>query len=127
VSALRTVVAAIIVVTSSVAPALARPASGDLSSIDGRVREQRVRTATPDIVLAQAQTQSPKQEQQQEFTPIEQLPAQEQLPAARLLIVAYAFVLAALFFYVVSVSRRVGAVRREVQRLEADLKRSGRA
>jgi hypothetical protein len=80
-----------------------------------------------DSVVARAQAQGPKQEQQNEFTPIEQLPPQEQLPAARLLIAAYVFVLAALFLYVVSVSRRVGVVRREVQRLEADLKRTGRA
>ena len=75
---------------------------------------------------APGQSQTPRQEQQTEFIPLDQLPPQEQLPAARLLIAAYAFVLAALFLYVVSVARRVGAVHREVQRLEADLKRSGR-
>jgi len=75
---------------------------------------------------AQGQSQTPRQEQQTEFIPLDQLPPQEQLPAARLLIAAYAFVLAALFLYVLSVARRVGAVHREVQRLETDLKRSGR-
>ncbi len=73
------------------------------------------------------QTPQPSQEQQGEFVPLEQLPPQEQLPAARLLVIAYAFVLGALFVYVVSVSRRLGQVRREVERLETDLKRSGRA
>jgi hypothetical protein len=73
-------------------------------------------------------TQPPAEPQQQnEFVPLDQLPPQEQLPAARLLIAAYSFVLAALFLYVVSVARRVGDVRREVQRLETDLKRSSRA
>jgi CcmD family protein len=72
------------------------------------------------------QSQTPRQEQQTEFVPLDQLPPQEQLPAPRLLIAAYVFVLAALFFYVLSVSRRLGAVHREVQRLEADLRKSGR-
>ena len=107
-STLRTLVAAILVVVASAASAFGRPASVE-------------------SVVAQAQPQGPRQEQQNEFTPIEQLPPQEQLPAARLLIAAYVFVLAALFLYVVSVSRRVAVVRREVERLEADLKRTGRA
>jgi hypothetical protein len=72
------------------------------------------------------QSQTPRQEQQTEFIPLDQLPPQEQLPAPRLLIAAYVFVLAVLFTYVVSVSRRLGAVHREVQRLEADLRKSGR-
>src|SRR5690349_18557586 len=64
---------------------------------------------------------------QGEFVPLDQLPPQEQLPAPRLLIAAYSFVVAAQFVYVISVSRRLTAVRREVERLEADMKRSGRA
>jgi CcmD family protein len=66
-------------------------------------------------------------QQQDEFIPIDQLPPSEQLPAARLLIAAYSFVVAALFVYVVSVSRRLTSVRREMERLEIDMKRSGRA
>jgi len=73
------------------------------------------------------QTTRPQQEQQNEFVPIDQLPPQEQLPAARLLVIAYAFVMGALFIYVISVARRLGNVRREVERLEAEVKRSGRA
>jgi CcmD family protein len=86
-----------------------------------------------DSVRAQAAAQSPlqaqsaQQQQQNEFVPLDQLPPQEQLPAGRLLIVAYAFVVGALFVYIVSLSRRLTSVRREVERLEADLKRSGRA
>ena len=68
--------------------------------------------------------QSPKQ--QDEFVPISQLPPQDQLPAAPLLISAYAVVLVVLFGYMLSVSRRLSSVQREVQRLEGDLKRSGR-
>lgn len=65
-------------------------------------------------------------QQQDEFVPIEELPAQDQLPAAPLLVGAYSFVVLALFAYVLSVARRLGTVQREMERLEADLKRGGR-
>ncbi len=63
---------------------------------------------------------------QDEFVPIDELPPQDQLPAAPLLVAAYAFVVLALFAYVVSVARRLGEVQRDLDRLESDLKRSGR-
>ena len=66
-------------------------------------------------------------EQQNEFIPIDQLPPQDQLPAAPLLIAAYAIVMVALFVYVVSVARRLGAVQKELERLESDMKRGSRA
>jgi CcmD family protein len=69
--------------------------------------------------------QTPTQPQQQdEFIPIDQLPPQDQLPAAPLLIGAYAFVMLALFGYIFSVARRLSAVEREFERLESDTKRS---
>ena len=71
-----------------------------------------------------AAQQDPRQ--QEEFTPIDQLPPQEQLPAAPLLVGAYAFVLLMLFGYLVMVSRRLSAIQTEVDRLDADLKRSGK-
>ena len=61
-----------------------------------------------------------------EFVPISQLPAQDQLPAAPLLVTAYAFVWLALFGYLVSVGRRLGKVQREVDRLESDIARGTR-
>ena len=61
-----------------------------------------------------------------EFVPISQLPPQDQLPAAPLLVTAYAFVWVVLFGYVVSVARRLTKVQREVERLEADIKRGTR-
>jgi len=70
-----------------------------------------------------AQTQP---RQQEEFTPIDQLPPQDQLPAAPLLIGAYAFVLLMLFGYLVMVSRRLSAIKTEVDRLDADVKRAGK-
>jgi CcmD family protein len=66
-------------------------------------------------------------QQQDEFVPIDQLPPQDQLPAAPLLIAAYSFVVVALFTYVLSVSRRLGRVQREMDRLATDLKKTGRA
>jgi CcmD family protein len=71
-----------------------------------------------------AQRQPP--EQQGEFIPIDQLPPAEQMPAAPLLIGAYSFVVVVLFAYLLTVSRRLVVVQREVGRLEADMKRSGR-
>ena len=76
--------------------------------------------ASPAILYAQAP------QQQDEFVPIDELPPQDQLPAAPLLVAAYSFVALALFAYVVSVARRMATVQRELERLESDLKRSGR-
>ena len=60
-------------------------------------------------------------------SPIDQLPPQEQLPAAPLLVGAYAFVLLMLFGYLFIVSRRLAVIQREVDRLDSDLKRTGRS
>jgi CcmD family protein len=61
------------------------------------------------------------------FLPLDQLPPTEQFPAARLLIAAYVVVVVVLFLYLLSVARRLNTVQREVDRLEADVKRTGRA
>jgi CcmD family protein len=65
------------------------------------------------------ESQPPKQTD--EFVPISQLPAQDQLPAAPLLVTAYAFVWVVLFAYVLSVGRRLTKVQHEVERLESDI------
>jgi CcmD family protein len=79
------------------------------------------------LLLGQgAEPADPQPQQQDEFVPIDELPAQDQLPAAPLLVAAYSFVALALFAYVVSVARRMATVQRELERLESDLKRSGR-
>lgn len=67
-----------------------------------------------------------KPTQQEEFTPISELPPEEQLDAAPLLIGAYAFVLLVLFGYLVTVARRLGAIERDIDRLASDLKTTGR-
>lgn len=65
--------------------------------------------------------------QQDEFKPISELPPQEQLPAAPLLIAAYVVVLVAFFVYVGSIARRLGTVQRDMERLEGTLKERSRS
>lgn len=67
-------------------------------------------------VLAQAM-----QPGQDEFIPIDQLPPEERLPAAPLLITAYAFVWVALLGYLWSVWRRVQSVEQELHAVERRL------
>ena len=64
---------------------------------------------------------------QDEFKPVGNNPAPEQIPAAPLLIGAYVVVLGGLFAYVVGLSRRLGAVRHDIERLEGEIKRRGRS
>jgi CcmD family protein len=73
------------------------------------------------------QAPQPPPQQQEEFIPIDQLPPQDQLPAAPLLIGAYAFVLLMLFGYLFVMSRRLSVIQREVDRLDRDFNRTGRS
>jgi hypothetical protein len=70
--------------------------------------------------------QNPPPKQQSEYIPIKDLPPEDQLPAAPLLITAYSFVLIVFFLYVVSLARRLTNVQRDVDRLGATLKQSGK-
>lgn len=80
------------------------------------------------LVLAPgAIAQQPPPEPQDEFVPISELPPQDQLPSAPLLIAAYAFVWLALGGYVLSVARRLNGVQREIERLDTDVKKGSRA
>jgi CcmD family protein len=74
-----------------------------------------------------ARAQQPPPEPQDEFVPVSELPPQDQLPSAPLLIGAYAFVWLALGGYVLSVARRLNTVQREVERLDTDVKKGSRA
>ena len=58
---------------------------------------------------------------QSQFEPVNELPAAEQLPAAPLVIAAYAFVWLALLFYVWTTWRKVGKVEAEIGALSAQL------
>ena len=79
------------------------------------------------VAAQQPSPQSSQPTQQNEFIPIDQLPPQDQLPAAPLLIGAYVFVLAVLFLYVYSLARRLTNVQRELDRLDTTMKQGGRA
>ena len=75
------------------------------------------------VVVAPLMAQQPAQPQQQnDYVPVDQLPPQDQLPAAPLLVSAYSVVMVGLFAYVLSVARRLTTVQRELARLESDLK-----
>jgi hypothetical protein len=64
------------------------------------------------IVLAQPQT---------EFIPVTEVPASEQLPAAPLVVAAYAFVWLAFLAYVWVIWRRLGKVEADISTLSAQL------
>ena len=70
-----------------------------------RRRRSRVQTAPPG---------------QSEFVPIKDLPPTEQLPAAPLLIAAYAFVWVAVLFYLWTIWRRLGKVEAEMRDARAE-------
>ena len=78
------------------------------------------------LALSQ-QTLGQQPQRQDEFVPVSELPPTEQMPAAPLLVGAYVFVLVALFVYVLSIARRVGAVQQEVARLEGEIKARARS
>ena len=68
------------------------------------------------MVLPGAGVQQPAT--QEEFVPASQLPAVEQMPAAPMVIAAYAFVWVALLAYVWSLWRRVQHLGRDLSELE---------
>jgi CcmD family protein len=61
-----------------------------------------------------AQTAQPQPQAQTEFVPVDQLPPQEQMPAAPLVIAAYAVAWLGMFVYLVSIWRRLQKVDREL-------------
>lgn len=70
----------------------------------------------------EAQPAQPPQ-QQEEFVPIDELPAEEQLPAAPMVVAAYGFIWVAFLAYVFTLIRRVRSVETELRRLEQDRRR----
>lgn len=67
---------------------------------------------------AQGPPQPPQQ--QDEFVPIDQLPPEEQLPAAPMVVAAYGFIWVAFLAYVFTLVRRVRRVEDDLRRLEQD-------
>jgi CcmD family protein len=68
--------------------------------------------------------QAVPQEPADQFVPVKALPQQEQLPAAPLLVAAYAFVWVALLVYVWTIWRRLMKVEREIQELQSRVSES---
>ena len=60
---------------------------------------------------------------QDEFVPMSEVPESEKLPAAPLVIGAYAFIWLAALAYLGSIWRRLGAVDREIAQLRRDVAR----
>jgi CcmD family protein len=73
------------------------------------------------LLLSAAATMVMAQPGQTEFLPVNELPAAEQLPAAPLVIAAYAFVWLAFLSYVWMTWRKVGKVEAEIGALSAQL------
>ena len=69
--------------------------------------------AAPSAPIA-AQGQPPKRPAEDEFVPIDQLPPNEQLPAAPLLIAAYSVVWVGVAGYLFSIWRRMGRVEQDI-------------
>ena len=70
-------------------------------------------------VAASVQQQPPANPAQEGFVPVDQVQSQDQIPAAPLVMAAYAVAWAAVFVYVWSIWRRLGKVEQEI----ADLSR----
>jgi hypothetical protein len=81
------------------------------------LRRLYVALVTLCLTTATAWAGQPPTEPQEGFVPIDQLPPGEQLPAAPLLIAAYAFALLAFTFYVWTLWRRLRVVERDMQAL----------
>lgn len=122
---IRVLTLAVLTAAIMAGPAFARAPLGPVPGEGPDAVEPVSRQRRADIVMASL-LQGAQPEPQDKFVPLDELPPEEQLPAAPLLVTAYAFVLLALFAYVLSVARRLGAVQQEVDRLERDLKKSGR-
>jgi CcmD family protein len=82
------------------------------------MRTTRLFLACCSILLLAASTIASQPPGQEGFVPVTPETAVEQLPAAPLLIVAYAFVWVALLVYVWSIWRRLEKVEREMHALE---------
>ena len=67
---------------------------------------------------AQPRPESQPPKQQEEFVPIDQLPPEEQLPAAPMVVAAYAFIWIAFLGYVFTLIRRIRKVEGDLRSLE---------
>ncbi len=75
------------------------------------------------VIPAAAGAQPPAQEG---FVPVEQLPGQEEIPAAPLVAAAYGIAWAAVLIYLFSIWRRLGVVEREMAEVSRRVQARGR-
>ena len=80
--------------------------------------------AAPGLATIDAQQQPPPRAAQDEFVPLDQLPPQEQLPAAPLLIAAYSVAWIAVAGYLFSIWRRLDRVDRDIAEVGRRLPRT---
>jgi len=78
------------------------------------------------VVAAAAQTQPPPSPAQEGFVPIDQLKPKEELPAAPLVMAAYAVAWIVTFIYVWSIWRRLGRVEQEIASVSQRVAGGGR-
>jgi CcmD family protein len=98
-----------------------------------RLRDQMIRVVAVAVFLlalaampAKAVAQQPPPEPPAGFVPAGSLPGQEQLPAAPLVIAAYAVAWIAVFGYLWSIWRRLGRVERELADVSRRIEAGGR-
>jgi CcmD family protein len=77
----------------------------------------------PGLVVADAQPADQTEAAREGFVPVKDLPAAEQLPAAPLVIGAYAFIWVGVMAYLWSIWRRLSAVDRELALLRQTIER----
>ena len=97
----------------------------DQSRPDVGLDADREKPSAGRLQLARLQPTVPPAQPDDEFVPVSELPPEERLPAAPMLVAAYAFVVLAVFAYMLSLSRRLSAVGREILRLEEQVRRGG--
>lgn len=71
-------------------------------------------------LAASAQTPRQPPMQQDEFVPIDQLPPEEQMPAAPMVVAAYVFIWVAFLAYVFTLVSRMKKLERDLHRLERE-------
>ena len=87
---------------------------------------RRLLFALSSIALAAAPLFAQSPPGQSEFVPLNELPPTEQMPAAPLLIAAYAVFLVLMIFYVWTVWRRLNKVEADMRALEQRTAKGGR-
>lgn len=87
---------------------------------------RRVSVAVMSMLLLAAPLFAQPPAGQSEFVPVNGLPESEKLPAAPLLVVAYAVFLLLMIFYVWTVWRRLGKVEADMHALEQRTVKGGR-